>query len=380
MNITHVIMSMDPAGGGPPQVAARLAAAQAALGHHLTIISQQPADAAPRVREMTRSIPGFEPVQLRANLSPSQLSQTLERQDFVHLHGAWGALLLKAARICRKHGVPYTLTPHGMLDPWSLSQKRLKKKLALLLGYRKMLNGAAFLHMLNKDEADLIRPLGLLPGSEIIGNGVFLDEIDPLPQPGTFRAAFPDLVDTPYILFLSRLHYKKGLDILGDAFAKLTGEFPSVKLVVAGPDGGAGAAFSDQVERLGIAERVILTGPIYGELKYAALVDSACFCLPSRQEGFSIAILEALACAVPVVITDNCHFPEVNQAGAGAMVACNADAVAEGLRSILADPDEAVNRGRFGRKLVEDQYQWSRIAEQLLEAYCRTTEKTKSSS
>ena len=115
--------------------------------------------------------------------------------------------------------------------------------------------------------------------------------------------------------------------------------------------------------------RVLLTGPLYGEDKICALVDAACFCLPSSQEGFSIAITEALACGLPVVVSEECHFPEVAIAGAGEVVPRKATAFAAALINILADPERAAVMGENGRNLVRKNYRWSSISEKMIENY-----------
>ncbi len=171
------------------------------------------------------------------------------------------------------------------------------------------------------------------------------------------------------MLFLSRLHYKKGLDILADAFRRVAPLFPDVDLVVAGPDGGAEDEFRGRIRQYGLEERVHMTGGLYGPAKIAALKRAACFCLPSRQEGFSVAITEALACGVPVAITDACHFPEVGEAGAGIVSPLDPMAVAAALERILEDPDRAARMGAAGAKLVRDNYTWPRIAVQTIAAY-----------
>jgi glycosyltransferase involved in cell wall biosynthesis len=256
-----------------------------------------------------------------------------------------------------------------MLDPWSLSQKRWKKQTALVLGYRTLLRRAAFLHVLNRDEEKLLRPLRLGVPTAILPNGVFLDELEPLPSRGTFRARHPELGSAPYVLFLSRMHYKKGLDVLAHAFERLAAVNADVRLVVAGPDQGAGPAFVQAIARAGLQHRVHLIGPLYGEAKLAAFVDAACFCLPSRQEGFSVAITEALACGVPVVITQACHFPEVAEVGAGSIVELDPAAIADALSLILQVPARAAAMGAAGAALVRERYTWPRIAEATLLAY-----------
>lgn len=375
MNIVHVIGSYDPAKGGPQAVVVRLAAAQASLGHAVTIVSYSDDEVGARAARATASIPGFDRVRtlllpmpdLRETLFGQAAARAMARlisaTDFVHMHGVWETSLLRASMLCRRYRVPYCVCCCGMLDVWSMRQSAMKKKLALLFGFRRMLDGAAFIHALNGDEVALMQPLGLKPPTVMIPNGIFFDEVE------GGGGAVSGLPDRPYVLFLSRLHYKKGLDILADAFRRIAERFPGVDLVVAGPDGGAEQAFCEQIEASGLAGRVHMVGGLYGTDKIAALKRAACFCLPSRQEGFSVAITEALACGVPVVITAACHFPEVAAAGAGIVCRLEPESVADGLAELLADPARAARMGEAGSRLVRENYTWPRIAAQTIGAY-----------
>ncbi len=238
-----------------------------------------------------------------------------------------------------------------------------------------MLDHAAFLHVLNIDEGRLIEPLKLATPNAIIPNGIFSEEIATLPPKGNFYAKNPQLKERPFILFLSRLHYKKGLDYLADAFRIVASQCPDVQLVVAGPDGGEKEPFERCIAETGLKDRVHVVGPIYGPDKFAAFSDCACFCLPSRQEGFSMAIVEALACRVPVVITEPCHFPEVAAAGAGEVVPLVAQAIGQALVRVLSDGDLRERMGQAGRDLVWSRYTWLKIAEQSIDAYQRLGKK-----
>ena len=171
------------------------------------------------------------------------------------------------------------------------------------------------------------------------------------------------------MLFLSRLHSKKGLDVLADAFTELSRRRMDVHLVVAGPDEGAEGDFVRRVTAAGVAPRVHVVGPLYGRDKLAALVDATCFCLPSRQEGFSVAITEALACGIPVVISESCHFPEVAAAQAGSVVPLEPTAVAGALEAILGEPELRTRMGQAGASLVRAHYTWDAIAAASLRAY-----------
>jgi len=381
MKIIHVIAAIDPKYGGLQAVAMRLAAAQAGLGLDVHIVSHGDAAIEAQVKEIGRSIPHFEHVHWHL-LPPAGSMETLfcfsgrrvlkallKDASFMHIHGVWEPFLLYASKLARAAGVPYCICPAGMLDHWSLGQRSCKKKIALMLCYRKMLNEAAFLHLLNIDEMAAVAPLKFHARNLIIPNGVFAEEFDPLPARGHFKRKIALAHGRRYILFLSRLHVKKGIDILASAFAAICETYVDVDLVVAGPPSGAEGQFMHLVNKLNIRNRVFMVGAIYGEAKLQAMVDADCFCLPSRQEGFSMAITEALACATPVVITDQCHFPEVGSADAGVIVAVDAAEVAKGLATVLSNPAKARTMGENGRRLVLEKFTWPSIAQATLEGY-----------
>ena len=367
--------------GGPPAIAARLAAAQAALGHSVRIISIDRPDRQAAIYNTLERIPGFSAVQVE-HLKPlgridrwighrtkKVVTEAVAWADVVHLHCVWDTILRVAAWECRRIGRPYLVLLNGMLDPWSLKQKKWKKKLALLCSYRKMLNHAAGLHLGNIDEQRLIKPLRLTAPYAVVPNGVFLEEIEPLPPKEWFYASHPELEAQPFILFLGRLHYKKGLDYLADAFEIVAKYDGDVRLVVAGPDEGYRGKFEQKIQKMDLTNRVHLIGPIYGRDKLGALVDSVCFCLPSRQEGFSVAITEALGCGAPVVISEGCHFPEVAQAGAGEVVHLDSQELAQALIRVLSDQDLRRRMGQAGRRLVTSRYTWPKIAQQTIDVY-----------
>lgn len=382
MRILHVTPSLSPAAGGPPNSSSRLAAAQADLGHEVRLLGYENKPDEIGAQQYLACIPGIERVVLHllpprtngefllaANVH-SEVQRLVRQFDIVHLHEVFSTAAKAAASAARRASVPYVVAPRGCLDPWSLQQKWWKKRLALALGFRGMLDSAAFLHVLNCDEQELIRPLGLRCPTEVLPNGIFLDEVDRyLPPPGQFFSRHPELEGKPFILFLGRLHFKKGLDLLGKAFALLSSKLPDVQLVVIGPDGGMQSTFDYQMTKAKIRDRVHVLGPIYGPAKLAALVDAICVCQLSRQEGFSMTLLESLACSKPVVISRECHFPEVEKMGAGIVVPLEPIAAATALCRLLKDAELRGQMASAARNLVESHFTWPQIAERCVTAY-----------
>ncbi len=370
MRILHVSESLDPAHGGTPAVPKLLGAAQAALGHEVTILTRDEPSRADAIRESLQGIPGSDALRIETVAGEGGLGGVLNRAarrwaherrdafDFAHLHSMWSPIPHGAARGLERAGIPYCVCPHGMLDDWSMSQSALRKRVHLALVSRRTMASAAFVHALNEHEADCVRRFAFGSPVEVLGNGINPEMLDAMPAPGAFRAAYPVLGDDPFILFLSRLHHKKGLDLLARAFLRLVETDERVRLVVVGPDGGARGAFERDIAP--VADRVLLTGPLYGSEKLAALADAAAFCLPSRQEGFSVAICEAMAAGLPVVISGACHFPEAIEAGAGRLCDLDPASIADGLRGVLAEEGHAM--GEAGRRLVMDRYTWPAIA------------------
>jgi glycosyltransferase involved in cell wall biosynthesis len=222
---------------------------------------------------------------------------------------------------------------------------------------------------LNEDEARIVDALGLKSLAMIIPNGIFVEEIEPLPAAGMFTLRHPRLKGRQFILFMARLHEKKGLDYLAKSFALLARSRPSVDLVIVGPDEGARAGFEQAIASAGLTDRVHIIGALYGVDRIAALVDAACFCLPSRQEGFSIAILEALACGTPTIISEACFFPDVGHMGAGEIVPLEPPLIAAALARVLSDPDRARQMSDAGRRLVRSTYTWPMVAERSIQVY-----------
>ena len=187
-----------------------------------------------------------------------------------------------------------------------------------------------------------------------------------MPEPCSSRAflnAFPHLSDRRLLLFLGRIHPKKGIDLLCRAWARLEKSLPDVHLVVAGPEEGQTlTVLLDLVRQLGIGDRVTFTGMLRGSVKWSALAASALFVLPSHSEGFSVSILEALGSGLPVLISRNCNFPEITEAACGWEIDADEEQLVNSLaRALTADPAVLARMADNGRQLVARHYTWTAI-------------------
>jgi glycosyltransferase involved in cell wall biosynthesis len=299
-----------------------------------------------------------------------RLLSLVQAPGVVHSHGLWMYPGF-AARVCaEKKGCRMVISPHGMLEPWALNRSRWKKKFAGLLFERKNFQTAGCLHALCAAEAENIRRYGLKNPIAVIPNGVYPHEFEQC-QTAAIIEKFPDIKDRRRVLFLSRLHSKKGLVNLLEAWRRLTPDFKDWQLLVVGSgepsfESGLKASSSDLISK----KNVLFLGPLYGEEKKQILAAADVFILPSFSEGFSMAILEAAASAVPVLLTPECNFPELIQSGAAIEISTDHTGVEIGIRKMLTLPnDQRKAMGMRGLELVKKSYNWPHIAEQMSQVY-----------
>ena len=204
----------------------------------------------------------------------------------------------------------------------------------------------------------------------VVPNGIEAAAYGDLPALGSFRARYPEIGDKKIILFFGRLNFKKGLDILSRAYGDIANARDDVHLVLAGPDDGMQGRTEGWLRDHGVRDRATFTGMLLGPDKLAALGDADIFVLPSYSENFGIAVVEAMACGLPVLISDRVNiWREIEARGAGVVTPCDAGAVAAAMAGLLDDGDGARAMGANGKALVGEQFDWSRIALMLEEVY-----------
>lgn len=290
--------------------------------------------------------------------------------DVAHLSTLWGHASIAGARACANAMVPYVVSPHGTLEPHQYGLKSWKKRLHMALCGRRALDRAAAVHALCRYEADNLVQFGLEGKITCVPNGIDPAEFTDLPSPMEAAERWPTLRGRRVILFLSRLHAIKGLDQLLPALAELRRTCNDALLLLAGPDDGYASQVNALIDAHGLRRDVLLTGMLTGHDRLLALAAAEVFVLPSYAECFPMAVVEAMACALPVLITPGCNFPEAVEADAGLMVDPRSRELAGALEHLMAMSDgQRGAMGARGRQLVESDYTWDVIARKMITVY-----------
>ena len=299
------------------------------------------------------------------------LQEAAPAADIVHTHFPCVYPTVAAARAARLCNVPLLYHQRGAFDPARLGFRPWKKRLYIGLIEKRIMRQAAALIALTEFERLTYRGLCSTTPSCVIPNGVDVREYHTSPtQPLHEIYGFPQ--HAPVILFLGRLHPQKGAHLLVDAFYRLQGKVPDATLIVAGPDEwGLAGSLSELAPTGTERSRAIFTGPVDGDLKRDLLARADLFCLPSEGEGFSVAVLEALASGTPVLLSPACNFPEVEEAGVGRVVSRDPDAIAAAMAHMLSDRDHLRSMGAAARRFVASRYDWECIVDRLLDLYAR---------
>ena len=357
----HVCNGLDPRrdGGMVPSILG-MTGSLVGRGRDVSIVTPTPS-------RLDGSAPS-DKVQLRG--PEADLEASVRQAEVVHLHGLWQGHTRRGAAEARRADIPYLIAAHGMAEPWAMKHKALKKRVYTALVEGKNLRRAACLHALSRPEIGHLRAIAPRTPVCLVPNGVDLAPFDALPGRGVLEADHPELAGKFVMLFYGRLHLKKGLDLLAQAMGAVKGEHPEFQLVLAGNDDGALAPFLARAESLGVRDKVTVVGHVSGERARAVWGAADAFALPSYSEGFSMAILEALACRLPSLVTTACHFPELAFAEGARVVEPTAEDVTAGLRAILEmSAGERAAMAARGRALVEEQFTWDRQGERLADVY-----------
>ena len=315
------------------------------------------------------------------------------RYDLLHLHGLWNLTVWAAARAARHIGMPYLISPRGMLDRGAMNHEAARKFIAWHLAERQNLLGAQLLHATSESEAKAIAAHHLHKPITIIPNGIEFDGLFPTKERGregererekegkrvgSLNPSIPLSLppressfvgkDANLVVFLGRIHPIKRLDLLAAAFAQIKAKFPETRLVIAGPDE---SEHRKTVEPLfaSVADSVDWLGEVGGTVKAELLQNAAVLVQCSDSENFGLSVPESLAAGTPVVTTRTTPWAEVETIGCGFWVEQNAQAIADAVCRLLAQPQEAAAMGERGARWVRGKFGWDAVASQMVDCY-----------
>jgi glycosyltransferase involved in cell wall biosynthesis len=376
LNVTFVIPYFYPAWqyGGQPRSAFELARALVKRGHHVKVLTTD-SGGGKRLRAGRKDVEGVEVVYYRNTSNwlafhqrifwPAPMFRELQRElagsDLVHIHELRSTISVFAYRALRKLGLPYVLSTHGGLR--HLGRKAIKVLFDALWGMKILRDAAAIIAISPVEESDA-RLLNVDQGRiRRLPNMVSLSDYEPLPSRGLFRAQW-GLNSNKVLLFLGRLHWIKGADLLMRSFKKLCLSSTNVRLVIAGPDDGQEAELRSLSRTLGLVDVVIFTGFLDQQARLQAFVDADATVIPSRSEVFAITALEALMCACPVLISDACGLYPMPSSEQGVRLfrSEDVDDLAAKLATAIADPSAQAS-ARHGREFVIAEFAAEKVSQ-----------------
>jgi glycosyltransferase involved in cell wall biosynthesis len=386
MNVLHICPYMHPSAGGPPVVVERLAALAPNHGWRASVITTSlfcddngsALETQLNHRINASVLPCDRPRALGlASAAAAVIDRGVRESDFVHLHTLWHPLNTLARRACARFGRRYVLMPHGMLDPYSLGVRAIRKRLYMKLRETPNLLGASRVIFTTPLEEQLARStLPWLPGGEIVPLGA---DVPPRVSrdrlAAAFEARFPESAGRRCMVFLGRIHPKKGLERILTELPRIVEACPDALLVVAGSGEPAYVqGLQRQVHRAGLSRHATFTGLLLGDLKWGALAAAELFLLPSQQENFAIAVAEAMQMAVPVIVSEKVNtWPFIKQAGAGVVldIARPCGELGAIIVTLLNDRDGLRAMGERGRNFARDNFTWASTASRTIALYER---------
>jgi glycosyltransferase involved in cell wall biosynthesis len=384
MKILQVVCYFYPAWayGGPPRNVYGLCKELVKRGNEITVFTTDAFDADHRMKETHEVVDGIEIRRFRniSNyaafhhrlfLTPTMIPamrDNIRKYDIVHLNDYRTPQNLLVHHYAKKYNIPYILEARGSIV--NIISKQGLKRLYDNIGGYKLLRDASRLIAKAPLEIENYTDMGVSADKcDIIPNGLDFTQFENLPQRGEFRRKHGLKDNDLVILFLARLHKIKGTDLLISAFAGVAKEFSNAKLVVAGPDDGFLPELKKLTKDLGLEDRVLFVGGLYGEEKLSAYVDCDIYSLTSFFEIFGVSILEALACGAPVVLSDHCAISYVIKDKAGLVSPYEKEPLTKALCTLLADEKLRKKFSQNGKALVREQFSWTNIAKQMEQVY-----------
>jgi glycosyltransferase involved in cell wall biosynthesis len=375
MNILHIISSVNPAGGGPIEGIRQLGSALTSEADTIEIASLDAPDAQ-FLKECTLPVHALGPARLKYRFTKGfvpWLRANRSRYDVVIVNGIWQYQSYGTWLALRKSSTPYVVFPHGMLDPWFKKRyplKQIKKWMYWPWAEYRVLRDARAVLFTSEEERSLAREsFWLYRCNEVVVNyGTSRPMRDVDNDAREFLAQYPELKDKKVLLFMGRIHPKKGCNLLIDSFSKVLRRKSEWHLVIAGPDQvGWKKKLEIRAAQLGVAQRVTWTGMLSGQMKWGALRVAHAFVLPSHQENFGVAVVEALAVGVPVLISNKVNiWREIKADGAGLVSEDTLQGLCDLLESYVQMPaDKQQAMGCAATRCFDQRFEVKRAAQTL---------------
>ena len=365
MNILQVIPTLNPAAGGPVEGLIQQGIEMIRHGHCVQTVCLDSPGLQVDKRLASTAVYMLGPSYLGYAYSPRLepwLREYAHKFDVLIIHGMWTFHSFCVAKVARQLNIPYVVFLHGMLDPWFARQyprKHLKKWLYWPWAEYRTLRDARLVLFTTAEEQLLARQSFWLykARERLVGYGIGSREIPAGQARATFLGGFPELEGKRNLLYLSRIHPKKGCDLLIQAFANVADTDPGLHLVMAGPgDPQWVEKLKQQAHKLGVAQRVTFTGMLKGEMKWGAYDAADVFVLPSHQENFGIVVAEALASGLPVLTTYQVNiWREIKEAAAGIIHADTQEGADQLLTDWLGLSDAQTSAMRLNAKRCFDE-------------------------
>lgn len=360
MKIIHYIPSIDRMAGG---ISTYMQVLAKPLGRMAEVHIMTHASENPLVMENCKvhDIPRYRPFSGVWKKAVVDLLDSV-RPDIVHVNCCWTPDCAMIQQLAQKRGYKVVLTPHGMLEPWIIKRHYWTRKVPALLLYQKAaVRKADCIQSTAESERDNLLKLGYNTNIKVVRLGIDADGIE-------MKRSWKK---TRQILFLSRVHVKKGINFLIEAAAALRSELHGYKILVAGEgDADYVAEMKRMIADNGLQDIVQLVGGVYGDEKWRLFQTSDFFVLPTHSENFGLAIAESLASGTPVITTVGTPWNDLNDSNSGAWIEIGTQPLTETLRKFLALSDEELEAmGRNGRKLIEEKYSANVMAEEMMEVY-----------